>query len=280
MNRPARPYWPHSAPEQEAEPEAPRPTFGPCEGPCNSSYRRALRDYDKAFEKWVKNDCKGDEPDPPELDEPWPGDPVFCRRCTWRVRGALRDLPQAYDALAAVQFMTRSASADEERRGRSDVPPSPSPGADQQDAIVRLACAWEDVLRQHLRHVSATDAFGDPRATLAAATEYLNTNYFEIIENADFGADFGRETLTAHRTVVAMVKNKPVRKHLPVPCPSPGCGCKALIQEEGVAGRPWYVECVEHLGGCGRLYAEADWAWFSKLLADGHVQPNTDAVYA
>jgi hypothetical protein len=70
-----------------------------------------------------------------------------------------------------------------------------------------------------------------------------------------------------------MVKNKPVRRHLPNPCPSPGCDVRALIQEEGIAGEPWYVECSERLGGCGRLYSENDWEWFGRLLVDGYVKP-------
>lgn len=264
-----RPYWPHGNPEP-AEPEAPRPSFGPCEGRCNSSWRKAMRAYDKAVAEWAKNGCAGREPAAPELDEPWPGDPVFCRRCAVAIRGALRDFPKAYDALASVKFLTRTASADEERRGRSDVPPSPSPGADQQDAILRLACTWEDVLRQHLGHVAATDEFGDARATLASAVEYLNTNYADAIGNPDFGADFGQEIQSAHATVVAMVKNKPVRRHLPAPCPS--CDMLTLIQEEGIAGKPWYVECLERAGGCGRLYQESEYLWLTQLLTGGHVQ--------
>lgn len=268
-----RPYWPHSAPE--TEPTEPRPSFGPCEGRCNSSWRRAMRAYDDAVEKWAKRGCAGPEPHVPGLDEPWPGDPVFCRRDTAAIRGALRDLPKAYTALAAVKFMTRSASADEERRGRSDVPPSPSPGADQQDALLRLASTWEDVVRQHLGHASATDAFGDPYATLEHAVDYLNSNYTDAIGHPDFGADFGREIQSAHATVVAMVKNKPIRRHLPAPCPS--CDMLALVQEEGIAGRPWYVECLERAGGCGRLYAETEYSWLVQLLTGGHVQSSVAA---
>ena len=108
-----RQYWPHGDP-QPAEPEAPRPSFGPCEGRCNSSWRKAMRNYDRFVADWVTAGCIGREPELPEdLNDPWPGDPVFCRRCTATVRGALRDLPKAYEALAAVKFMTRSASVDD-----------------------------------------------------------------------------------------------------------------------------------------------------------------------
>jgi hypothetical protein len=265
-----RPYWVHSNPDPVNEPVEPRPSAGPCEGRCNSGWRREMRDYDKAVAAWAARGCTGAEPSPPET-EPWPGDPVFCPRDTAIIRSALRELPQAYDALAGVMFLTRTASADEERRGRSDVPPSPSPGADHQDAIVRLACAWEDDLRQHLRHKAATDEFGDPRATLNAAVEYLNINYTAMIERWECGGDFGLEVSAAHRTAVAMVKNKSGRKLLPAPCPS--CEMTALVQEEGVARKPWYVECSERLGGCGRLFTENEWSWLVQLLSGGHVEP-------
>jgi len=270
-------YWVHSDPTADPEPE-PAPTEGPCPHRCNARWRRATEDHAKAVARWVEIGCHGLEPQAPDI-EPWPGAPVLCRRCTSIVRSALRELPQAYDALASVKFLTRTASADEERRGRSDVPPSPSPGADHQNEILSFARDWEDALRRHLRHPAATDRFGDPRATLAAAADYLNTHYQALVEGCgyDFVEEFARDIHGAYSTAVAMVKNKPVRRHLPTPCPSPGCDVRALIQEEGVAGKPWYVECCERLGGCGRLYAEQDWAWFSKLLADGHVKPGVAA---
>lgn len=262
MSRPARPYWPHDEPEPAPEPEPHTPSVGPCPSRCNRKWREAVEAYETAVQKWVGAGCKGDEPQPPEI-EPWPGEPVLCRKCAAIARGALRELPQAYDALASVKFLTRSASADEERRGRSDVPPSPSPGADQQDEICHTITAWEDDLRQHLRHAAAADT-GEQRADLAASVDYVNTNWRAMIERPECAGEFADEITRLHRVAVAMVKNKPIRKHLPAPCPS--CDMLTMVQEEGFAGRPWYVECAEHLGGCGRLYQEAEYQWLSHIL--------------
>ncbi len=272
MPKYSSPYWVHSDPNAPVEPE-PVLSNGVCPHWCNHKWRKAAAAHEKAVEKWIARGCVGAEPQPPEI-EPWPGEPSLCRKCAAVVRNALRELPKAYDALASVKYLTRTSSADEERRGRSDVPSSPSPGADHQDEILRLACAWEDALRQRLGHSAATDAFGNPRATLDGAIEYLNANYQALVDNWDYDIveEFADDIHEAYATAVAMVKNKPVRRHLPTPCPSPGCGLKALIQEEGVAGKVWYVECSERLGGCGRLYSENDWSWFSQLLAKGHVQ--------
>lgn len=261
--------------EHESEPPAePRPSYGPCPHRCNTRYRAALRDHDTALNAWIQRGCTGPEPEPIDI-EPWPGDPVYCRRCASIVRGALRELPLAYTALASVKFLTRTASAEEERRGRCGVPPSPSPGADHAEEILRTTTAWEDELRQHLRHRAATDTFGDPASTLTAAAEYLNAHWAAMIGREECAADFGAEISQLHRIAVAMVKNKPVRKFLDVPCPS--CDIRALIQEEGLARKPWYVECSERIGGCGRLYAESDWEWFARLITGGHVRSDVAA---
>jgi hypothetical protein len=259
------PNWP---PTPDAHHE-PGPSYGDCPFRCNSRYRAATRDHDTALNAWIERGHTGPEPAPPEID-PWPGDPVFCRRCAPVIRGALRELPLAHTALRSVAFLTRTASADEERRGRSDAPPSPSPGADHADEITRTTTAWEDDLRRHLRHTAATDQFGDPHATLTAAVEYLNTHWTAMIGREECAADFGQEIWRLHAVALAMVKNKPVRRHLPAPCPS--CDTLSLIQEEGIAGKPWYVECLERAGGCGRLYQESEYLWLTQLLTGGHVR--------
>lgn len=267
MSRPATPYWPHSDPEPAAEPEPHTPSAGPCPSRCNRRWREAVEAYDAAIQRWVGAGCKGDEPQSPEI-EPWPGEPVLCRKCSAIARNALRELPLAYDALNSVKFLTRTASADEERRGRSDVPPSPSPGADHQDEICRTVTAWEDDLRLHLRHQAAADT-GEQRDDLTASVEYLNRNWTAMIERVECAADFTDEITRLHRITVAMVKNRPIRRTLPVACPT--CDMETLIQEEGIAGRPWYVECSERLGGCSRLFSENEYEYFILLVKDGHV---------
>lgn len=259
-------YWPHSDPTPEPEHA---PSAGPCPARCNWRWREAMDAYAKAYEKWTANGCKGDEPEPPAI-EPWPGEPVLCRKCSSIARGALRELPLAYDALAGVKYLTRTASADDERRGRSDVPPSPSPGADHQDEIRRTVNAWEDDLRAHLGHSAAVDT-GPARDDLAASVDYLNRNWQAMVERPECARDFTDEITRLHRITVGMVKNKPGRRYLPAPCPS--CDARALVQEEGFARRPWYVECSEHLGGCSRLYSELEYEWLCRLLASGHVTP-------
>jgi hypothetical protein len=272
MPRYKAPNWPEQAP---AEPEPRTPSAGPCTFRCNAKWRHAVEAYDKAFARWTENNQRGAEPQWPEI-EPWAGEPVLCRKCAAVVRGALRELPLAYTALNSAKFLTRTASADEERRGRSDVPPSPSPGADHQDEILRVTTDWEDSLRQHLGHQGAHLAVDpQPLAALTAAAEYLNANYQPAIEWPECAELFADQVWQLHRTAVAMVKNKPVRRFLPVPCPS--CDITALVQEEGLAGRSWYVECTERLGGCSRLFSEGEYDWLRALLTGGHVRAGVAA---
>ena len=270
MHQTSRPYWVHSEPLDSGAVE-PRPSYGPCPSRCTRNWRRAVEAYEAAVEKWIGAGCIGDEPKPVET-RPWFGDPVLCLKCAAVTRGSLRDLPRAYDALNSAKFLTRSASADEERRGRSDVPPSPSPGADQQDEICRTIAAWEDDLRHHLQHATAADT-GEGRADLVASVEYLNRNWQAMVEREECAAEFAEDVDRLFRTSVAMVKNKPVRRTLDTRCPS--CDVKALIQEEGTPGRPWYVECSSRLGGCSRLYSETEYDFFIRLIEDGHVPADT-----
>lgn len=264
------PYWVHSDPNAPDATEVHTPSNGRCPHWCNQKWRKAVEAHEKAIEKWIGRGCKGDEPQPPEL-EPWPGEPNLCRKCASIVRNALRELPHAYDALETVKYQSRTNAADQERRGRSDTAPSPSPGADHQDEILRLACAWEDELRKHLGHQSATDEFGDLRATLLASVEYINRNWQALVDGCDYDfiEEFANDIHGAYATAVAMCKNKPVRRILPVACPT--CDMQTLIQEEGVAGKPWYVECSERLGGCSRLFTENEYEYFIRLVKDGHV---------
>lgn len=270
MSRSTSYYRPdYQQPDTAPEPEA-IPSNGPCSHWCNNKWRKAVKAYNEAVKKWVERGCAGAEPQPALL-EPWPGEPNVCRKCGTVVRSALRELPKAYDALASVKFLTRSASADDERRGRSDVAPSPSPGADHQDEILRLACEWEDALRRHLGHQAAIDHFGNPQATLAGAVDYLNANYRALADEWDYDIveEFANDIHKAYGTAVAMVKNKPIRRTLPVACPT--CDLETLIQEEGAPGKPWYVECSERLGGCSRLFSENEYEFFVLLIKDGHV---------
>lgn len=76
---------------------------------------------------------------------------------------------------------------------------------------------------------------------------------------AECAADFGHEINVLFSTALRMVKNGPLRAHLIIPCPY--CNRRTLLQQEGVATKPWFTSCEERLGGCGRLFTEQEMVW-------------------
>lgn len=226
----------------------------PCPGRCNVSYREALS---------VGND----------LLHPVAGLPCWCGNCAKTIRQALRMLPLAYQALDAVTFMTREPG---EHVSGTKTPPSPSPGGDAQDELLRTMTSWEDDLRYWAKYNrspihmwkhqpgAGRDASG-PLLTLDAACTYLNAHFDVMMAREECAADFGREILSLFTRAQAMVKTGPQRRRLPLPCPS--CDFLTLVQEEGVAGRPWYISCDPRPGGCGRLYTPEEWEWWVQVQA-------------
>lgn len=122
--------------------------------------------------------------------------------------------------------------------------------------------SWEDDLRQHQRHRAARD--GSTReATVALTVRYLNRNIDAALSRDPGGKDFGHEINVLYSTALRMVKNGPLRTILTYPCPR--CDRKALMQQEGIAGTPWYTACEIRLGGCGHLYTEQEMTWMAEL---------------
>lgn len=224
-----------------------------CPGRCNAAYRRALaageQDYPAVY-----------------------GDPSWCMACARMVQQALRLLPLAYQALEAVAFMSREPG---EPVSGSKAPASPSPGGDAQDEILRTMRAWEDDLRfwakynrspqHHWRYrPGAGQDLEAPLLTLEAACLYLNGNFGLMMERQECAVEFGMEIMSLFTRAQSMIKNGPQRKHMQLPCPR--CDMISVVQEEGVAGRPWYIMCETRAGGCGSLYTPEEWEWWLEIL--------------
>jgi hypothetical protein len=226
-----------------------------CPGFCNKAYRQLL--------------AAGD-PDP----IPIKGTPIWCLNCAHIIQQALRLLPLAYQALDAVAFMSRDVP---ERVSGSRERPSPSPGGDAQDELLHTMTSWEDDLRYWAKYNHSPEhhwkyrpgAGHDdvaPLLTLEAACVYLNGNFHIMMEREECAGDFGSEVLSLFTRAQGMVKNGPQRRKLPLPCPK--CDLRTLIQEEGIAGRPWYVSCETRPGGCGSLYTPEEWDWWVQIQVE------------
>lgn len=214
-----------------------------CPGRCNTLYRSG--------------------PDTPERADAYAvwGDPVWCPGCSGTIRSALRAMPTAYAALAAVPYMTPRPPSDElmTHVSGSRERPSPGPGVDLRHELSRTLCSWEDDMRSYLHSRAAPMPDGSGEA-LTAAVHYLNMNFERMMGRAECAQDFGQEVLHLFQAVLRMVKNGPSRRKLHIPCPR--CDVRALVQHEGIAGQPWYTECVRSTwNGCGAFFTEQEMTW-------------------
>lgn len=167
-------------------------------------------------------------------------------------------MPDAYRALDTVRLLTNSAPADSARVSGTHSRPSPAPGVDARDELYQTIRSWEDDIRGFLRHRAARD-LNTHEDTLESAVRYLNRNWDRAIARDPGGKDFGLEMLGLFSRALRMVKNGPIRSRLTIPCPR--CSSKALVQQEGIAGRAWYTLCSERIGGCGVYYTEVEMEW-------------------
>lgn len=213
-----------------------------CPGRCNTSYRNT----------------------PDNGAQPVMGAPVWCPGCAGTIRAALRALPTAYRALDAVPYMTPRAPSDDlaTHVSGSRERPSPGPGVDLRHEMSRTMCSWEDDMRQRNKSRAAHLPDGSERA-LIDAVAFLNATFDQMMSRTECARDFGEETTALFQRAVRMVKNGQSKRRLNIPCPH--CDVRALVQHEGVVNTPWYTECVEPMGGCGRLFSEQEMTWAAQV---------------
>jgi len=190
------------------------------------------------------------------------GEPVWCSSCAQVVRSALRAIPEAYTALDAVRFYSRSAPADAVRVSGSKDRPSVAPGVDLRDEMFHTLRCWEDDVRLALRHRGSRDG-ADREETLDRSVRYLNRNFESAIKRDPGGLEFGQEIHSLFVSALRLLKNGPIRSRLTITCPR--CSRRSLVQQEGIAGRPWVTVCDERLAGCGTLYTEVEMTWVVEM---------------
>lgn len=189
------------------------------------------------------------------------GEPVWCVSCGEVVRVALRSLPGVYVALGGVSSF-RGSPTDVVRVSGSRERCSPSVAVDLRDELFQWVRLWEDCLRRLLRDGAAHDGVSR-LATLRGGVGYLSRNFDRMMGRSECAADFGREANVLFSTALRLVKDGPLRVLLSCPCPF--CDRKTLMQQEGVALRPWYTACESTLGGCGRLFTETEMVWMTNV---------------
>lgn len=137
-----------------------------------------------------------------------------------------------------------------------------APGVDLRDEMFHTLRSWEDDVRGALKHRAARDG-GSREETLDRSVRYLNRNFESAIKRDPGGLEFGQEIYHLFTAALRLLKNGPIRSRLTISCPR--CSRRSLVQQEGIAGRPWVTVCDERLAGCGTSYTEVEMTWMVEL---------------
>lgn len=226
-----------------------------CPGRCNTGYRRAVAAYETARHEWEAathaypdtladwrtafeqhgEETAGPRPEHPAEPEPpgWtprPGEPVWCPPCTASIRRCLADL----DELASLRLTMTDGyqvpgQARTDRVSSSKAPPSPSPGQDDLDDLLRWLTSWEVAFRN-------TQGWPHPpyrgvnAPALTSAVAWMLQRLDAVLSHPDLAADFGREVLIEHTKLQAVTSTRPPLRHKPLPCPR--CRRRSLFLHE------------------------------------------------
>jgi hypothetical protein len=140
--------------------------------------------------------------------------------------------------------------------------PSVSVAVDVQDEVFRSVRGWVAELGGWLG-VEGPVGSGPREEVIVKDVGFLSRFMDRMLSRPTVGAEFGKEMSVLFSTGLRLVKDGPLRSLLLVPCA--WCGCRSLMQQEGVAGKPWYTACEVRLGGCGRLFTEDEMAWMAEV---------------
>ena len=260
MTRADRPYWVHSAPEDDGDPKPRRPTGAACPMPCNSKWRRAqeqLNAYDKAVEAWEATPV-GDPPEMPDVPvvNPWLGDPVLCRRCQSQTHMQLAELAD----LAAQADMENSGhrkGPDAERVSGSKHAASPSPVCDDLDELASMLRGWQSVALSEDETPPRTGYLMSEIGTLCS--RLYSIHFHKLVANEVFAADFASEVRQWYRHLKDDVTRSGTgRQQLKRPCPR--CDRYSLTIEDGAD----YVTCSTPT--CGRLMSRDEFSQYDRLF--------------
>lgn len=212
----------------------------PCAGPCGHRWRTAEA---TTAQTGIPHDIR-----------PWYGQPYWCDHCRTRVLTALSDLPEL---IAAAHLQALYATPKQaERVTTSQAPAWPGQAARLlTDLLIGGLAEIEDAMRD-LRSWSDRTAHYEPAVLNHAVTTLTLSIDWLLAEHplaADPDLSPGAAILTWHRKAVTFTGRDKLVHRFPVRCPT--CDLLALRREDGSS----YVECSPRIGGCGRLWTEAEY---------------------
>lgn len=213
-----------------------------CPGPCNANYRKAREAFEEALALYDPLDAAQSRPLPPDI-QPWPGDPLWCGRCSARIRACLSELDDAAAIMLAAADGHRAVDLND-RVGGSREDPTASPAGDDLEELGRVLTAWEDIYRD-MKGWPSPPRRGFLASLVTTCASWLMLHLDGILSAPDISADFGAEVLRWHREIVG--KGKAGARKLRKPLRCPACQLLMLYWTEGEQT----VQCGNR--DCGRI---------------------------
>lgn len=228
---------------------------GECPGSCNSRWRKAQALWQEALRKHAEEavaavDAGEQVPDQPEAPEikPWPGDPVWCSRCQYRLHEELSELDTLAALLSAVPPLSQASEDDGAGKVTgTKAEKSASPRIDDLEELAEWLRSWESAAREtdpgYRRDYLATE--------ITRLVSWLTFHFDTLITHPDKAEDFGGEIGRWHREMSRKAAAGQARRHKKQPCPR--CGLYTLwwvIGEE-------YVRCINE--DCCRVLSLSDY---------------------
>lgn len=195
-----------------------------CPGPCNTAWRKTVGG------PICPNAC--DHPSCHTIrhatTDPWPGEPVWCRRDQARIRAKLAGI-NTLAALIEHDADGYGEAPGEPGRRSNGHAPSPSPKFDLLDEIERMLRAWEAEYC-HVKGWGSPPVHGRYASVSHEIYTFLNRHFDGVMESP-FAREFGDEVLAAERQLVGRAKAGTGVRWMPGRCP--WCGHLTLFQTEG-----------------------------------------------
>ena len=225
-----------------------------CPGSCNSrarrdqaTYKAALVEWDQAMENRAEGEPEPPRPVPPDI-RPWPGDPIWCLKCSGTLGTQLAELDDLAALIAATPPLAKPPDDGAGRVAGTRDAKSPSARMDELEELGEWLRSWEAAARE-------ADDPRPRRGYLATesttVTAWLYHHFPALIMNPDCALDFGEEIRRWHRELSRLASAGRMNRHQKRPCPR----CKLYTLWLTVGDN--YIRCINE--DCNRLLSREEY---------------------
>jgi hypothetical protein len=219
---------------------------GVCPGSCNNSYRKARQLYEAAIAEYDPA-SEQERPEPPDI-QPWPGDPVWCRKCQALIKSELAEIDDLAALIAAIPPLPRPADDGAGKVTGTRDQRSPSARMDDLDDLGEWLRSWEAAARDEDDPRPRRGFLAKESTTIAA---WLYHHYETLILNEDAALDFGEEIRRWHRDMARRAAAGRMTRHMKKKCPR--CSLYTLWLVIGDD----YIRCCNE--DCGRAMTRGEY---------------------